>query len=136
MKTNFVLFLFALLILSCDYWGDYEYKIQNDSQKDIQVKIFVDYWYPDEVEQDSFNINPSRTQLIRVTPSENLGRNEDPEGIYDEEINALGDLIIYSDGQRIDKNFNDIKYWTYEVTGDKVGTYTMIINDIILTEID
>jgi hypothetical protein len=134
MKYFISLLLLSCLISSCDYWGDYEYKVKNESQKDIQIKIFVDYWYPNESKTDSFNIKPSETKLIRITPSEMLGRNEDPIGVYDTEIIDLGDFIVYSEGTKTNRDFTDIKYWTYEVTGDQIGTYLMTIVDSLLID--
>jgi hypothetical protein len=137
IKTVTMKHLIGLLILiailsSCDWYGDYEYKVYNNSTKDIQIKIFVDYWYPNEEKIDSFYIKSSETKLIRVTPTENLGRNEDPHGVYDTEIIELGDFIAYSEGTKINRDFKDIKYWTYKMTGDQVGTYLMKIDDSLL----
>ncbi len=130
MKYKLLLIL-VLLVFSCDYWGEYEYKIQNNTDKDIQIRIFAGNWRPNDIQQDSFNIKSTETQLLRVTKSENLGCTSDnPCGCY-KIIEDLGDIKVYYDGKLIDKDFKDIIYWSYKSKSKGIGTYLIIIDDSI-----
>lgn len=83
----------------------------------------------DSIRNKVFKIFPRDTLLLLTSGTENLGRNEQPRGVYTKELFVIDEIRIADTLNNIfDKDFRMSNYWRYNVTGMREGTYKLIID--------
>lgn len=131
MKKLICFFLVIIIFISCDYYGEYSYVVENKlNNRTVQVKIYQIR----NVERDTFSIHPGFEQEILRTGSGTVGRNNDPYDIFTDQMTDFDSIFVYKNGVLIDLDFLDRSYWEFEMTGNNTSTYTLKITEELVEE--
>lgn len=116
------LYIILLVLLSCDYYGEYHYEVKNEM--DLQVMV--------RTERDTFLIAGGEQIRILTTGSGNLGKNDDPFDIFKVELTDFYVLEVHVDDTLIEKDFRQRSYWEFQMNGNQSSTYLLRISENIV----
>lgn len=129
MKKLFLFLATMFLFYSCDYYGNYNYEISNQTNKNILIK------YEESVDTRMIEkkVEPGKAVLIADSFVSRIGKYENPPDIFKDTLADFGNLEIFIDNQKINKNFKLGKYWKFAESRSRESTYTLIVNDTLIS---
>jgi len=120
---------FLVTLASCDFFGTYNYVIENRWQEPILVTLTSKDF--DSIRGKVFKVYPNDTVLVLTSGTENLGRDEQPRGVYIDELFPIVEIEIADTlNNVIAKDFRKSRYWRYSVTGNREGTYRLVVDSV------
>lgn len=129
MRKLLLLFATISLFYSCDYYGNYNYEVSNQTSKRITIKYQEKYANSEQIEK---TIKSGKTIHLIEYFGGRVGKNENPPNRYKDTLSDFGMLEVYIDNQKINKNFNLGKYWKFTEIGGRESTYTLFISDSLI----
>lgn len=125
MSRYIIYAVLITLISSCDYYGKYEFRIENELNVPLTVSFKNrELW-------DSLTIivvPPDSIVIAAIAGSENLGMNEELHGIYSDTVKVFKDLSILVGTKKLNKDFQLGNEWHYELIEKQYGVYTLRID--------
>lgn len=128
-----IIFLFLFLIqFSCDYWGDYGFKLKNGTSKLVELRFNDTTVYKegkDTVNHDIVIIPIGAEKTIRIIPSPLNTPAHDC--LHEHGMTYFHELIFdtYLDGKKVNKQIWQPENWEYKKISKYSAEYKMTLTD-------
>ncbi|PXV62233.1 hypothetical protein CLV62_12156 [Dysgonomonas alginatilytica] len=135
-RVLFVLTVFPLLLIGCDYTYDYNYEITNSTNKIITVKTVKNESSFTTITDSIFQIKPNETKIVRDDYGGICGRNFLPPSEYkmtDTIPLSYIKLDIYIEDILTSRSLRLFKYWSYRAE-KRTGIYNLRITEDLLAK--